>query len=78
MWLLILYWTYFGHAIYLSIYIFVARGCNFYGFICESFYDDMKCNAYVMYFYMCVCVLYMIMHDVVFVCFLYAIMNVLI
>ena len=60
------------------MYIFDAHGCTFYGFICEYFYDDMKCNAYVMYFYMCVCVcvLYMIMHDVVFVCFLYAIMNV--
>ena len=76
MWLLILYWTYFGHATYLSIYIFYPRGCTFYGFICESFYDYVKCNAYVMYFYTCVYVLYMIMHDVVFVCFLYAIMNV--
>ena len=75
MWLLILYWTYFGNATYLFIYIFGARGCAFYGFICESFYD-MKCNAYVMYFYTCVYVLYMIMHDVVFVCFLYLIMNV--
>ena len=62
--LLILYWTYFGHAIYLSIYIFDTHGCAFYGFICESFYDDMKCSAYVLYFYMCVYVLYMIMHDV--------------
>ena len=54
MWLLILYWTYFGHAIYLSIYIFDAHGCALYGFICESSYDDVKSNAYVMYFYMCV------------------------
>ena len=61
---------------YLFISIFDARGCAFYGFICESFYDDLKCNAYMMYFYTCVCVLYMIMHDVVFVCFLYVIMNV--
>ena len=61
--------------IYLYIY-FYAHGCAFYGFICDSFYDDMKCNPYAMYFYTCVCVLYMIMHDVVFVCFLYAIMNV--
>ena len=61
---------------YIFIYIFYACGCTFYGFICESFYDDVKCNAYMMYFYTCVCVLYMIMHDVMVVCFLYAIMNV--
>ena len=76
MWLLVLYWTYFGHATYLSIYIFDAHGCAFYGFICESFYDDVKCNAQMMYCYTCVCILYMIMLDVMVVCFLYAIMNV--
>ena len=78
MWLLILYWTYFGHATYLSIYIFDACGCTFYGFMCEYFYDDVKCNNQMMYCYTCVCVLYMIMHDVMVVCFLYVIMNVLI
>ena len=69
-----IFWT-CDLSIYIYIYIY-ARGCTFYGFICESFYGEMKCNAYVVYFYMCVYALYMIMHDVVFVCFLYAIMNV--
>ena len=29
----------------LYIYIFDAHGCSFYGFICESFYDDVKCKC---------------------------------
>ena len=57
MWLLILYWTYFGDAIYLSIYIFDAHGCTFYGFICESFYDDVQCLDDV-FLDLCVCFIY--------------------
>ena len=36
----------FGHVIYIYIYIYIyifdTRGCAFYGFRCESFYDDVK------------------------------------
>ena len=50
---------------------------RFYGYICESFYDDVKCKCLDDVFVTLVCVfLDMIMHDVKVVCFLYAILNV--
>ena len=44
--LLILYWTYFGHANDLFIYIFLIHvDVLLLFYIRESFYDDVECNA---------------------------------
>ena len=64
--------------IYLSIYIFDARGCAFMVLLCECFMMLWNANVYVMY-YSIVCVfLDIVMHDVMVVCFLYVVVDVLI
>ena len=77
MWLIILYWTCFGHATDRFIYIFLMHVDVLLWFYYVSLFMMLwNANVYVMYYYT-VCVFYnMIMHDGVVVCFVYAIMNV--
>ena len=62
--------------IYLSIYIFDARGCTFIVLLCESFMMLWNANVYVMYYYTVCVFLDIVMHDVMVVCFLYAVVDV--
>ena len=60
----------------LYLYIFDAHGCTFMVLLCESFMMLWNANVYVMY-YCIVCVfLSIVMHDVMVVCFLYAVVDV--
>ena len=74
MWLLILYWTCFGHATYLVIYIFFTHVDALLWFhyvnLFITLWDE---NVYVMYYYTVCVFLDIVMHDVMVVCFLYVV-----
>ena len=58
------------------LYIFDAHGCAFMVLLCESFMMLWNANVYVMYYYTVCVFLYIVMHDVMVVCFLYAVVDV--
>ena len=62
--------------LYLSIYIFDTHGCAFMVLLCESFMKLWNANVYVMYYYTMCVFLDTVMHDVMVVCFLYAVVDV--
>ena len=77
-WLLILYWTCFGHATDRFIYIYILTHVDallwFYYVI--LFMMLWNANVYVMYYYIVCVFLDIVMHDVMVVCFLYAVVDV--